>query len=251
MDFHILRIEPFYCQFDRTCVCVDYFASPSGVQYFDDHALRTGGDKHTRDSNFRDRIEVKTNLTDSSGERALKVGLYDNSDKTPEWFYVGQGEFVLGTVEMREWIVHDYSLPALWKTINGDWTAMFSQRHMYHFNGLSAGQAINQTVNQTIFSYEMKDFFVPATMSSSSSFSLFSLFTLAVLIAIRSAVVGIFVQVMFPEYDPKRDEVKVRELSGTSDCIMTVCCCCCRRRGREETEPLLAVERAAAAQAPA
>ena len=43
--------------------------------------------------------EVQTNLTDSSGEQALKIGLYGSADRSPEWFYVGQGNFVLGTVD--------------------------------------------------------------------------------------------------------------------------------------------------------
>merc|ERR1719421_2033295 len=118
---------------------------------------------------------------------------------------------------------------------------------MFHFTGAPVGQDLNsRPQNQTIFSYEIKDFFVQATMSSTSSISIFTLGYLAILIAIRSAVVGIFIQIMFPEYDPKRDEVKVRELSGTSDCILTWCCCCCRRRGRgEESEPLLGAEAAA------
>jgi len=247
--FTKLSIAPQGCYFDRSCVCVDYASSP-GKQYFQDHKTDTGGGS-LRNPNFRDRIEVQTNLTDSSGEQALKIGLYGSADRSPEWFYVGQGNFVLGTVELREWIVNDYTMSAVWKTVHGDWTAMFQQRRMYHFMGEPVGRAANQTENQTIFSYEMKDFFVPATMSSSSSISLFTLGYLIILISVRHAVVGLFVWLMFPEYDPKKDEVKVREMSGLSDCLMTCCCCCCRRRGgnNDEREPLLAAETGAEAPA--
>merc|ERR1719238_2179610 len=113
------------------------------------------------------------------------------------------------------------------------------QRHIFRYTSQEVGA--RGAATESFVSYEMKNFFVDDTLSSETAFSPYALLYLLALIAIRSAMVGLFINTMFPEYNPDKDKTVVREHSGASQSLSYYFCCCCFpwSDGREEKEPLL------------
>jgi hypothetical protein len=120
-----LLVEARTCKYDRTCVCGDLWpASKDGEPvWFQDHISRntknigTTGQKSEAEMIFRERIEVQTNATDGSGDRTLKIGFYDSVDPAPQWFYMGQGGYVLGSLELATWTVSDFTFEGMHETV--------------------------------------------------------------------------------------------------------------------------------------
>jgi hypothetical protein len=243
-----LKVEPYICQYDRTCVCANLHDLGSEGVIFQDHLSRdtqnigATGVKSQSAMSFRERIEVRTNVTDGSGDKTMKMGFYDSVDPAPQFFYMGQGSYVLGTLELQTWTVSDLTFEGLWDTYKGDLTAMAKARHIFRYTSQEvAAERAAQRPDESIFSYEMKNFFVDDTVSAETAFSPYTLLYLLVLIAVRSAVISVFTSTMFPEYDPKKDEIKEREMSGAADSVTYWCRCCfwcnsCLVRDREPTE---------------
>ena len=50
-----------------------------------------------------------------SGPRGLQVGFYDSVDKAPQWFYMSQGVWVLGSLELQTWTVARGAAPRKWR----------------------------------------------------------------------------------------------------------------------------------------
>jgi hypothetical protein len=231
-----LLVEARTCKYDRTCVCGDLW--PAGKDgepiWFQDHISRdtknigTTGSKSESEMIFRERIEVTTNATDGSGDKTLKIGFYDSVDPAPQWFYMGQGGYVLGSLELNTWTVSDFTAEGAYETVSGNLSAMVRPRHIFRYTSQEvAKERSKELPNQSIFSYEMKNFFVEDTVSAETAFSPYTLVYLVVLIVIRSAVISIFTSTMFPEYDPTKDEVKHREMSGAASSMSQYCGCCC------------------------
>jgi len=255
-----LPVEARICKYDRTCVCGDLwnFTGKDGqTVWFQDHISRdtegigTMGDKSESEMIFRERIEVTTNVTDGSGDKTLKVGFYDSVDPVPQFFYMGQGGYVLGSLELATWTVADFTFEGMYETVMGiftgnmgNMTAMARPRHIFRYTSQEVAEDRSKDLpNQSIFSYEMKNFFVEDTVSSETAFSPYTLAYLLMLIVIRSAVVSIFISTMFPEYDPTKDDVKQRENSSAASMMARYCSCCCSsclgRREPTETSRLL------------
>jgi len=254
-----LPVEARICKYDRTCVCGDLWQAAKDDEpiWFQDHVSRdtegigTMGDKSESEMIFRERIEVTTNVTDGSGDKTLKVGFYDSVDPVPQFFYMGQGGYVLGSLELATWTVADFTFEGMYETVMGiftgnmgNMTAMARPRHIFRYTSQEVAEDRSKDLpNQSIFSYEMKNFFVEDTVSSETAFSPYTLAYLLMLIVIRSAVVSIFISTMFPEYDPTKDDVKQRENSSAASMMARYCSCCCSsclgRREPTETSRLL------------
>jgi len=247
-----LIVEARTCKYDRTCVCGDIW--PAGKDgepvWFQDHISRdtkgigTMGGKSESEMIFRERIEVTTNATDGSGDKTLKVGFYDSIDPAPQWFYMSQGGYVLGSLELATWTVSDFTFEGMYETFMGNVTAMVRPRHIFRYTSQEVAEDRSAELpNQSIFSYEMKNFFVEDTVSAETAFSPYTLAYLIMLIVIRSAVISIFISTMFPEYDPTKDDVKHRENSSAATMLASYCTCCCSscfgRRQPTETSRLL------------
>jgi len=245
-----LDVQPYGCQYDRGCMCLNLFDAPKGPTMFHDFAQRsvqnigTTGEKSENTMTFRERIEVRTNLTDPSPDKTLKVGFFDSVDPAPQWFYMTEGVWVLGSLELQTWTVSDLTLGGIKDTFtkgkDGIKEGMMKQRHIFRYTSQEVGA--RGAATESFVSYEMKNFFVDDTLSSETAFSPYALLYLLVLIAIRSAMVGLFINTMFPEYNPDKDKTVVREHSGASQSLSSWCfCCCCfpRSDGSAEKEPLL------------
>jgi hypothetical protein len=231
-----LMVEARTCRYDRTCVCGDLWPLGKGSEpvWFQDHVSRdtknigTTGEKSEAEMVFRERIEVMTNATDGSGDRTLKVGFYDSVDPAPQFFYLGQGGYGLGSLELATWTVSDFTFEGLYETVMGNVTAMVRPRHIFRYTSQEVAEERSAVLpNQSIFSYEMKNFFVEDTVSAETAFSPYTLAYLIMLIVIRSAVITIFISTVFPEYDPHKDDVKHREMSGAASSLARYCGCCC------------------------
>merc|ERR1719451_128475 len=116
------------------------------------------------------------------------------------------------------------------------------ERHIFRYTSQEVAHDLDEETRplESIFSYKMKNFFVPHKVAAETSFSLYAIFSVLVIIALRGVVVDNFKAVMFPSYDPHKDArgVRRREMSDHANCCSEVCCCfCCfqRRRAPGET----------------
>lgn len=233
-DTEVLTSKPFDCanlkNNNRGCICMDL-----GDHKFYDHTTRwaqtaTSGllPAGHMETLFRDRLEVTTNVKDPSGEDTLEIGLYTKNDRLPDWFYVGQGEYTIGNLELATWTATDISPTGLRKTLAGDFVAMAKYRLMFTFNGFQVGRrGLHRPVDQTKISYEMKNFFVDETVSSEKAQSIYGLLILVCLLLAKGAIHSIFMEVVMPVADPDKDKIQERELSAGSEWLAYLCCCCC------------------------
>jgi hypothetical protein len=230
---HVLTVTPRNCSFDRNCGCVDM-----GEYSLSDTSRTTHprGAKH--EMVFRESIEIRTNFSDPSPERVLKVGIYDSYDSAPDWFYVNQGSMFIGQLELIIWTVVDVSIQGLVNTLKGDLRAMVKNRHIYRYTSQSVGSSRqHQSWRETSVRYEMKTFFVEETVSSHRALSWYTVGVLLALVALRWVVVDAFFMATMPEYQEKKDTPVFRELTGTSVWIRNLFCCCLDDTG--ERDPLL------------
>jgi hypothetical protein len=248
-----LRLSPQLCSFDRVCICGEIWNSgPDGAPvFFRDHKMRetrdigATGEKSDREVRFRERIEVKTNVTDGSGNETLKVGFYDSVDEAPQWFYMHQGAYMLGTLELSTWSVSRISFEAMYQWFTGDTKALVKPRHLFRYTSQEVATDLDQdhSPNESIFSYSMKNFFVENKVAAETSFSLYAIGCLLAVVAVRSTAYSAFIGAMFPEEDPLKGQVKPREMSSHADFVAQYCCCfCCLRRpgsSPQETDRLL------------
>jgi len=215
---HHLHVKAGNCSFDRACGCVDMSAF-----HLTDISRETMNPAHGMVS--RESIQFKTNLTDSSSEKVIKVGIYDSYDKSPDWFYVDQGTMFLGQLELIIWTVVDVSITGLINTFKGDLRAMVKNRHIFRYTSQSVGAKQHQSTRETTVRYEMKTFFVEETMSSHRAFSLYTVGVILSLVALRYVVVDAFFLAMMPEYKEKNQEIKMRELTPTAVWMRNICLC--------------------------
>lgn len=237
MDFEgvsDLGVTPRNCTFDRNCACVDMYA----FKLQDVTPKKVEG---VLKSVQRQTIEMRTNFSDPSPERVLKVGIYDSYDKAPDWFYINQGALLICQLELTIWSVIDVSFNGLVETLKGDWRAMVRNKHIYRYTSQQVGDArLHQPWRETAIRYEMKTFFVDETMSSQRAFSLYTIAVIFVLIALRYVVVDAFMSTFFPEWQEKSDEPVVREFSGVAACLKTLFASCLPAEGEaSERDPLL------------
>jgi len=257
-----IPVVPHVCKFDRVCVCVDLwdFGPDDGPVMFRDHRIseteNIGATSEASESavRFKERIEVKTNITDGSNNETLKIGFFDSVDEAPQFFYMHQGAYVLGKLELEVWNVKTFTFATLYEAIR-DWLTftdrgskegLVKDRHMFTYTSQEVAHVLHEETkpDESTFSYQMKNFFVEHKVAAETSFSLYAIFSVLVIIALRGVVVDNFKAVMFPSYDPHKDArgVKRREMSDHADCCSEVCCCfCCfqRRRAPGETTRLL------------
>lgn len=227
-----LNSTPYTCHnlkdLNRGCVCFDL-----GNYQLEDHttkkALTSNPGFLTNDMEtlFRERVEITTNLRDPSGEDTLEIGLYTHNDRLPDWFYVGQGQYTIGNLELATWTATDISVGGLQRTLEGDATAMAKYRLMFTFNGFQVGtRGLHRPWNQTKMSYEMKNFFVDETVSSEKAYSLYGCLILCLLFLVKSAIHKLFVDAVMPAVDPNLDKIVKREISTPVAWLAFVCCCC-------------------------
>jgi hypothetical protein len=225
---HSLKVPVKNCTFDRNCGCADLSAF-----HLTDTARETVKPlRHPAAQEtamvFRESIQIHTNLTDPSGAHVLKVGIYDSFDTAPDWLYMNEGQTLVTQLELIVWTVIDISVEGLVKTLKGDLRAMMKNRHIFRYTS----QQVNnydrgRPSHDTAMKYEMKTFFVEETMSSHRAFSLYTVGVLFALIALRWVVVDAFFLAMMPEYQEKRDDTVVRELSPSAIWLRSMLCGCC------------------------
>lgn len=231
---HALDIKAENCTFDRACACVDLHHY--GLTDVDRDASINGG----RSMVFHEFIDLRANFSDPSPERVLKIGIFDHSDTSPDWFYMNQGGHWIGQLELTIWTVVDASFHGVMNTLRGDWRAMCKNHHIFRYTSQEVGPpGMHRHWNETQIQYEMKTFFIDETMSSQRAFSLYSVFVILAICAIRWALVETFFVVFIPQYEEKADEPVYRQLSSTSLLLRTYLCCCCNRRKDGEEQPLL------------
>jgi len=250
-----LPVVPHICKFDRVCICGDLFdlGPDGGPVLFHDHriseteSIGATGERSESEVRFKERIEVKTNLTDGSGNETLKVGFYDSTDEAPQFFYMHQGAYVLGALDLTYWTVQTISFESIYKAIKDQVIdGLVKERHIFRYTSQEVAHVLDEETKpfESTFSYKMKNFFVPHQVAAETSFSLYAIGYLIILVAVRGLVVTSFRAIMFPEYDPHRDERGVKRLmmSDHADCLAAYCCCFMRRKKAEpgETTPLLA-----------
>jgi|Transcript_68152 hypothetical protein len=188
---------------------------------------------------FSERVEITTNLKDPSGEDTMEIGLYTRADRLPDWFYVRQGQYTIGNLQLATWTATDISVQGLERTLAGDKTAMAKYRLMFTFNGFQVGKrGLHRPWNQTKLSYEMKNFFVDETVSSERAYSIYGAMILIVLFLVKGAVHSLFVDAIMPAENPNKDLIVSRELSSASEWLAYLCCFefCYTKRGDEGTE---------------
>jgi hypothetical protein len=253
-----LRVVPHTCRFDRVCICGDFWdlGPDGGPVIFRDHRISetenigATGEESESEVRFRERIEVKTNATDGSGNNTLKVGFYDSVDEAPQWFYMHQGAYMLGNLELSTWSVQRITFASVFKALQGDTGAMVKERHIFRYTSQEVAHDIHDLAHpdheetkpeETIFSYRMKNFFVDHKVAAETSFSIYAAFSLLIVVAVRGTAVSAFISIMFPEYDAHKGETKRREMSNHADFLAQyLCCFCCfRRRSPQETTRLL------------
>jgi hypothetical protein len=229
-----LEVQARTCAFDRICICGDLWeiGSDEGARVvFHDHLSREAGnigatgELSASKLKFRERIEVKTRATDGSGNETLKVGFYDSIDGRPQWFYMHQGAYVLGTLELSTWTVSHCTFGALYEFFTGNLHAMSEKRHLFRYTSQEVATTDGRDRAESIFSYKMKDFFITNTVSAETSLSFYTLVYLIFIFAIRHAVVDIFIGFMFPAHDPHKGEAKQRDMSHHADLFARMCCC--------------------------
>jgi len=234
------------CVYDRECICVEMFS-----QQFQDHIQRdvgsigTTGEKSNAEMIFRERFLMVSHIQDPSEDGALKVGFYDSIDKAPNWFYAAVGGYILGQLELQTWTVTDLTWEGIRDTFYGDWQSTMKQRHIFRYTSQEVARG-KRGEHETRLSYEMKNFFVDDTVAAESAFSPYTLLFLLVLIAVRSAIIQVFINVMFPEWK-LHTGVTVREISSHAETSSRWCSCCLcvscfwktKKEGSlEEREPL-------------
>jgi len=232
---HGLSITARNCSFDRSCGCVDM-----GAYRLFDSARETHQDPAHHAMVFRENVEIRTNLSDPSAERVLKVGIYDSFDTAPDWFYVNQGSMFIGQLELIIWTVVDISVQGLLNTFKGDWRAMVKNRHIFRYTSQQIGNTrLHKEWSETSVRYEMKTFFVEETMSSHRAFSLYTVGVILALIAFRWVVVDAFFMITMPEWTEKKDVPVNRELTPTAIWFRNLCCCCLDDSEPRERDPLM------------
>jgi hypothetical protein len=247
-----LEVQAYTCTFDRVCICGDLWefgSDESSRVAFRDHRSRRVGNIGTTGAvseaklKFRERIEVKTRATDSSGDETLKVGFYDSVDRRPQWFYMHQGAYVLGTLELATWTVSHGTFEAMYHFLTGEWGALIETRHLFRYTSQEVAQGLwGEKWPESTFSYEMKDFFIENTVSSETSMSFYTLAYLLFIFVIRHAVVNIFVGFMFPEHQEHAGEAKQRDMSHQAEVFAEMICWssftkCFERLESSETPP--------------
>jgi hypothetical protein len=241
-----LPVNAHTCKFDRLCLCGDLWdlGPDGGPVTFHDHRISktknigATGEVSESEVKFRERIEVKTNATDGSGNETLKVGFYDSVDEAPQWFYMHQGAYTLGNLELTTWSVQRITFSSMFKAITGDTGAMVKERHLFRYTSQEVAHDLAEETRpfETVFSYKMKNFFIEHKIAAETSFSLYALGYLLVLVAVRGTAVSAFIGVMFPEYDPHKGEPKRREISAQADFMAQYFCCFCCFRSRAEPQ---------------
>lgn len=239
-----MDVQPYECDFDRACVCVDLFKKKAhGLfdrtelrDYEGERSEHTGphGEVSIRENKFRDSIELRTDLTDPSGDQTLKIGLYDSVDGSPNWFFVKQGTYCAGTLEVQAWTVTDMSFRGIADTLKGNLDAMAKRRLIYRFISEDVGERGRggRQWNETRLSYEMTHFFVDETVSSETAWSGWTLLMLVFIFLLRAPIIHAFIDVVLPA---KRENQDVdRELAGWAVMAGKACCCCCMSRADEE-----------------
>lgn len=241
------------CIYDRECVCVDLFdltledTSATERKTARIENVKNAAMPNSRvDIPFHEQVEVHTSLMDPSLEQTLKLGIYDSNDPAPNWFFSPQGVYSMGQLELQIWYVADLSFNGAQKTVMGDLNAMARPRHIFRYVSQEVGtRGKLRHMNETIISYEMRDFFVDEAVSSEKSYSIYTLAILLLMIAMRGTVIDIFFSVMFPVWKEK-DESAILEMSRVAQHVGTFCLCFVREgKGtgldpeQGETKPLL------------
>lgn len=237
-----LDITPRNCSFDRNCACVDMYK----YRFQDVTPDKVDGKMQGVQ---RQTIEMRTNFSDPSPERVLKVGIYDNFDKSPDWIYVNQGSLFIAQLELTVWTVIDVSMHGLFETLKGDMRAMLRNKHIYRYTSQQVGDLrLHQPWRETSIRYEMKTFFVEETMSSRRAWSLYTLAVIILLFVLRAFMVDAFMATFFPEWQEKKaEETVVRELSDFSLVLRSFVSCILPAEedsGSSERKPLMADHKA-------
>eukprot|EP00746_Dinoflagellata_sp_MGD_P161341 gnl/MRDRNA2_/MRDRNA2_88438_c0_seq1.p1 gnl/MRDRNA2_/MRDRNA2_88438_c0~~gnl/MRDRNA2_/MRDRNA2_88438_c0_seq1.p1 ORF type:complete len:392 (+),score=56.40 gnl/MRDRNA2_/MRDRNA2_88438_c0_seq1:97-1272(+) len=212
------------CVFDRVCECLDLrwhtlddvansYHGPTGVE-------------STQMQNYRERIEIHTNLKDPSPARTLKIGLYDSIDPRPSWFYGEMWGNLIGQLRLDSWLITESSYANLKAVVTGDMTHL-ERRHYYTYS-FSATKPVwsfdEDHHRYTKLSYEFRNFFVLETITASSSWSLFTLFSLVVLVIALMNILMIW-ELIFPIYVEGSGEVQKRRVSPVLRWLSRQCCC--------------------------
>jgi hypothetical protein len=178
----------------------------------------------------------------------LKVGFYDSTDEAPKFWYMHQGAYVLGKLELSTWSVQTITVQSVYNAITGgvkDSQGLVKETHLFRYTSQEVAHVLHGETKpfESTFSYQMKNFFVDHKVAAETSFSLYAVWYLLILVAVRGLAVQTFKSIMFPEYDPHKDErgVKRREMSDHANHLAEYCCCfCCFRRSQHrETTRLL------------
>jgi hypothetical protein len=246
-----LAVVPHICKFDRVCICGDLFdlGQDGGPVLFHDHRISetqnigATGEASESEVRFRERIEVSTNATDGSGNETLKVGFYDSTDEAPKFWYMHQGAYVLGKLELSTWSVQTITFQSIYNAITSPISSaqgLVKETHLFRYTSQEVAHVLHGETKplESTFSYQMKNFFVDHKIAAETSFSLYAVWYLLLLVAFRGLVVQTFKTVMFPEYDPHTDEtgVKRREMSDHANNMAEYGCCfsCCYRFSHSE-----------------
>jgi len=231
----LLDAGPEPCSFDRECVCVDLSAQRlRDHRHWGTEFTGTTGVVSKARVKFRERIELKLhNVSDPSAAHTLKIGLYDSEDPAPMWFYMHEGGYVLGQLELHTWRVSDFTVDALRAMWNGDAKALFKPRHIWRYTSQEIRTALPhlrghrgakvKVAQESRISYEMKNYFVGETISSESAFSPYTLALVLAVLVMRSAVIEVCINALFPVWvDPKQGPTQ-RELSPAVQCLQRCC----------------------------
>jgi len=235
-----LKVTAHDCTFDRKCACIDmssYRLNDVKRNVTEEIAAKNNIQK------IHEGIEIRTNFSDPSEEKVLKIGIYDSTDTSLDWLYVDQGSMFLGQLELIVWTVVDVSVSGLAKTLKGDLRAMAKNKHIFRYTSQQVGNNRLRQVAQheTSIRYEMKTFFVDETMSSPRAFSLYTVGVLIALAAMRIVIVDAFFLIMLPEWTGHSPEATSREISPTADWLRKYFFFCCFKKVKDEgeNEPLL------------
>merc|ERR1719409_643860 len=119
---------------------------------------------------------------------------------------------------------------------------MSEKRHLFRYTSQEVATADGRDPTESIFSYKMKDFFIPNSVSAETSLSFYTLAYLLFIFAIRHAVVNIFVGFMFPEHQEHAGEAKQRDMSHQAEVFAEMICWssftkCFERLESSETPP--------------
>lgn len=240
------------CTYDRTCVCVDLSSTQlRDHRRWESEFTGTTGVTSEARMKFRERVELRTQLRDTSVDATLKVGFYDSKDPAPSWFYMHNGGYVLGQLELHVWRVSDFTWDALQAARRGELDALYAPRHMWRYTSqeilpadgqdlamrgreesrplllrMRTSLAAERSREPSRISYEMKHFFVSETISGESAFSAYTVYTLVILLLVRGTVIELCRDALFPVWVDPGDGPKQRELSGGARFLQG---CCCRR----------------------